>query len=300
MEEKNTKSAFISIVGRPNVGKSSLLNALCGYKIAIVTSKPQTTRTKINGILTEDDTQLVFTDTPGIHKPKTKLGEHMVKAVRESVTNGDMTVLVIECKKQNNLHRDELAIIDSFKAANFNAILVINKVDIVKDKTKIIKLIEIASKLYDFKEIIPLSAKTGDGVDILLDILKNNAVESPHYFPDDTLTDQPERVIASELIREKIMRAMSEEIPHGIAVEIEKFSQRKNGILDISCVIYCEKQNHKGMVIGKNGEILKNIATSARADIENFMQCKVNLQCWIKVKEDWRNREGYIKNFGLN
>ncbi|MCL2013999.1 MAG: GTPase Era [Oscillospiraceae bacterium] len=277
-----------------------MLNVLCGQKIAIVTDKPQTTRTRINGIFTDGDTQLVFTDTPGLHTPKTKLGEHMVKSVRESVTGGDVTVLVVESMNKNRSEpfRDDLVILDIIDQSR-DVFLVINKIDITKDKTNIARTIDMFSKRFNFDAIIPLSAKTGDGVDILVRELKNCAEPGPFFFPEGTSTDQPHKAFTAELIREKIMRVMSQEIPHGIAVEIEKFTERASGLLDISALIYCEKDNHKGMIIGKGGENLKSIAAAARADIEIFFKSKVNLQCWIKVKEDWRNREGFIQNFGL-
>ncbi|HIZ56243.1 MAG TPA: GTPase Era [Firmicutes bacterium] len=299
MEKINTRSAFVSIVGKPNVGKSSLLNMLTGQKIAIVTNRPQTTRTKITGILTKDEVQFVFIDTPGLHKPKTKLSEHMVKAVNQSIADVDIAVLVAE--PVGEVTQAELNLIESFRAQRLPAILVLNKIDTLKNKDVLMERIQKFSSLYNFDHIIPLSALTGEGVDVLLQELDSYALESVHFFPDDTLTDQPERVIIAEIIREKLLLNMREEIPHGIAVTIERMKERSKGnMMDIEAVIYCERDNHKGMIIGKGGAMLKKIATDARLDIQNFLGCHVNLQCWVKVKEDWRNREGLIRTFGLS
>ena len=294
------KTAFIAIVGKANVGKSSILNKLLGTKIAIVSSKPQTTRTRIMGVLTTDDNiQLVFTDTPGFHKPKTKLGEKMVKAVSDSIEGVDACLLVVE--PEGELNPAELELLEKIKKGKNPAILAINKIDTVKEKENLISRIAEMAEHYDFQAIVPVSAQTGNGIDLLLDELKKLAFESEHFFPDDTLTDQPERVIAGEIIREKILRNMEKEIPHGIAVSIEKMKERQDkAITDIDAVIYCEKESHKGMVIGKSGSMLKKVSTQARIDMERFFDCKINLQCWVKVKEDWRNREGLIHNFGLD
>ena len=284
----NDKSAFIAIVGRPNVGKSSILNRLLGTKIAIVSSKPQTTRNRITGVLTEGEYQLVFFDTPGMHKPKNSLGKYMVRSVNESVGGVDCCMLVVEADKSPV--QTELDFIDKFKALGMPAILVINKIDMIKDKEILMKQILEYSKLYDFEAIVPVSASDGNGMNELLEELKNQASEGGHFFEDDTLTDQPERVIASEIIREKILRLCNAEIPHGTAVVIEKMKTRENGILDIDATIFCEKESHKRILIGKNGAMLKKISTFARQDMERFFDCKVFLQVWIKVKEDWRNR----------
>jgi len=295
----NTKNAFVSIIGRPNVGKSSLLNKLIGEKIAAVSDKPQTTRTKITGVLTKDNTQYVFMDTPGFHKAKTKLSEHMIKAVNESITDVDIVMLVVDCTKK--ISENELNLINSFKIKKSPAILVINKIDLISEKSKLLEIINNYSQLYDFKAVIPVSALNNDGLDIILEELKNNAIEGPHYFPDDMLTDQPEKVIAAEIIREKLLMLLNEEIPHGIAVTIDTMREREDkDILDISAEIYCEKDSHKGIVIGKNGALLKKVGSMAREELETFFQIKVNLQCWVKVKEGWRNREGIINNFGLS
>lgn len=294
----NDKSAFIAIVGRPNVGKSSILNRLLGTKIAIVSSKPQTTRNRITGVLTECEYQLVFFDTPGMHKPKNSLGKYMVRSVNESVGGVDCCMLVVEADKSPV--QTELDFIDKFKALGMPAILVINKIDMIKDKEILMKQILEYSKLYDFEAIVPVSASDGNGMNELLEELKKQASEGGHFFEDDTLTDQPERVIASEIIREKILRLCNAEIPHGTAVVIEKMKTRDNGILDIDATIFCEKESHKRILIGKNGAMLKKISTFARQDMERFFDCKVFLQVWIKVKEDWRNRAQLLQNFGFD
>ena len=294
----NDKSAFIAIVGRPNVGKSSILNRLLGTKIAIVSSKPQTTRNRITGVLTEGEYQLVFFDTPGMHKPKNSLGKYMVRSVNESVGGVDCCMLVVEADKSPV--QTELDFIDKFKALGMPAILVINKIDMIKDKEILMKQILEYSKLYDFEAIVPVSASDGNGMNELLEELKKQASEGGHFFEDDTLTDQPERVIASEIIREKILRLCNAEIPHGTAVVIEKMKTRENGILDVDATIFCEKESHKRILIGKNGAMLKKISTFARQDMERFFDCKVFLQVWIKVKEDWRNRAQLLRNFGFD
>ncbi|MDE6722913.1 MAG: GTPase Era [Eubacterium sp.] len=294
-----TKTAFIAIVGKPNVGKSSLLNKMLGAKVAIVSSKPQTTRTKIMGVLTLDETQLVFTDTPGFHKPHNKLGEYMNNAVGDSIGGTDAALFVVE--PNGELDEKELELIKKFKQEKLPVILAINKIDMVKDKKELLSRILYLTKMYDFEAVVPVSATEGISVDELIDEMKKLSVESPHFFPDDTLTDQPERVLAAEMIREKILRLMDKEVPHGIAVSIEKMRERDNkGILDVEAVIYCERETHKGMIIGKNGSMLKKISTFARQDLEGFFDIKVNLHTWVKVKDNWRNRDGLIHNFGLD
>lgn len=294
-----TKTAFIAIVGCPNVGKSSLLNKMLGQKIAIVSSKPQTTRTKIMGVLTNDEVQLVFTDTPGYHKPHNKLGEKMNQAVGDSIGGVDACLFVVEAKGE--IKKGERELLEKFSKLKVPVILAINKIDMLNDKEELLQRIVELSSLYDFQAVVPVCAVTGENVDELIEEMERLSFESPHFFPDDTLTDQPERVLAAEIIREKILRLMDKEIPHGIAVSIEKMRERDNqDILDIEAIIYCERENHKGMVIGKKGAMLKKISTYARQDLENFFQIKVNLQTWVKVKEDWRNREGLIHNFGLD
>lgn len=298
----NTKNAFITIVGKANVGKSSLLNALVGEKIAAVSSKPQTTRTKITGVLTKDETQFVFMDTPGVHKSHTKLSEHMNKAVTETISDGEIILFVTDCSKKISEAEKKLA--ENFKKGKSKLILVINKIDLLGNKEKLVEVINEYSSLCDFDDVIPVSVYENDGLDIIMKTLEENAVSGPHFFPDETLTDQPEKVIMAEIIREKALNNLSDEIPHGIAVTIEELKERDNklgeGILDISAYIYCERESHKGIVIGKNGSMLKTIGAQARQELEEFFRIKVNLQCWVKVKEGWRNREGIIKNFGLS
>ena len=295
---QNDRSAFIAIVGRPNVGKSSILNRLLGQKIAIVSSKPQTTRNRITGVLTEGEVQLVFFDTPGMHKPKNTLGKYMVRSVNESVGGVDCCLLVVEADREAG--KTEQDLIDKFKALHMPAILAINKIDMIKEKEVLMKQILSYAQLYDFEAIVPVSARDGNGMNELLEELKKQACEGGHFFDDDTLTDQPERVIAAEIIREKILRLTDKEIPHGTAVLIERMKTRDNGILDIEATVFCERETHKRILIGKNGEMLKRISTLARQDIERFFDCKVYLQTWIKVKEDWRNRAQLVQNFGYD
>lgn len=295
-----TKSSFVTIIGRPNVGKSTLLNALLGEKIAITSDRPQTTRTKIMGVLTQNETQIVFTDTPGMLVPKNRLGHHMKKAIVDAVSEVDMIILVIEAFNDKP-DETELKLIESIKSQGSKAILVINKVDCIKNKNRLALLIDEFRKLYDFEEIIPASAQNGVNVDVIIDSIVKNAAEMPHFFPDDTLTDQPEKVIVAELIREKILTLLRDEVPHGVAVSIEKMRERENkNIIDINATIYCEKKSHKGILIGKSGSMLKKIGSLSRKDIEEFIGMPVNLQCWIKISEDWRNKEGIIKEFGLS
>mgnify|MGYP000860703756 FL=1 len=295
-----TKNAFIAITGRANAGKSSLTNLLVGEKISIVSEKPQTTRNRINGVLTKGDTQYVFMDTPGMHKPKTKLSEHMVKSIRQSVDDVDCAILMADVtKKISSIEQD---LIRSFASHGTAVVLLLNKVDLLKDKSEILKIIQQYSELYDFEEIIPISVKNRINTDQIMPVLERFAVEGDHFFPDDIATDRTERFMCSEIVREKILRVMQEEIPHGVAVDVEKFKSRMKGdaeIIDISVVIICEKESHKGMIIGKGGERLKQIGTMARGDMEDLLQAKVNLQCFVKVKEDWRNRERVISDLGM-
>lgn len=300
-KDKNNskKSAFIAIVGRPNVGKSSLLNYILGAKVAIVSSKPQTTRTRITGVLTEDDVQLVFVDTPGMHKPKNNLGKYMVRSVSESVNGVDCCLLVVEADKEPG--PVEIRLIEKFKSMEMPAILAINKIDTLKEKDVLMKQILKYSSLYNFEAVVPVCAVDGNGVSELKDELKKQSMDGGFFFDDDTLTDQPERVLASEMIREKILRLCDKEIPHGIAVVIEKMRMRENkDILDIDATIYCERETHKRILIGKNGSMLKKISTFSRQDMENFFGCKVFLQTWIKVKENWRNSVQMMRNFGYD
>lgn len=295
-----TKNAFIAITGRANAGKSSLTNLLVGEKVSIVSEKPQTTRNRINGVLTEGDIQYVFIDTPGMHKAKTKLSEHMVKSIRTSVDDVDCAILMADVTRKISPIEQDL--IRSFASHGTEVILLLNKVDLLKDKGEILGVIEQYSKLYDFAEIIPISVKNHINTDKILPILEKYAVEGEHFFPDDIATDRTERFMCAEIVREKVLWTMQEEIPHGVAVDIESFKTReKNGkeLIDIGVVIICEKDSHKGMIIGKGGDKLKTIGSLARKDIEELVQAKVNLQIFVKVKEDWRNRERFISDMGL-
>ncbi|MDD6278905.1 MAG: GTPase Era [Oscillospiraceae bacterium] len=294
-----SRTAFITIAGRTNAGKSSLLNALIGEKIASVSNKAQTTRTRITGIKTIDDVQLVFFDTPGLHKPINKLSEHMLNTVRESVSDIDAVIFMADCTKKIN--EQELNLLKSLNESKMPVILVLNKIDLLKNKDGLIPIIAELSSQIDFQAVIPASVIDGSGIDIIENEIIKLAQESPHYFPEDMITDQPEKVLAAEMIREKLLMLLSDEVPHGIAVGVEEMTEREDkDILDISAVIYCEKESHKGIVIGKKGAMLKKASTAARIELEEFFQIKVNLQCWVKVKEDWRNREGLIRNFGLS
>ena len=291
----NTKTAIVTIAGRPNVGKSTLTNHLVGEKIAIVSNKPQTTRNRICGILTQDDTQFVFVDTPGFHKPRTKLGDYMVNAVKESIADVDLTVLVVE--PIPSVGSQEEALIEQLMARRVPTILAINKIDTV-EKDKLLEVIATYSQTGAFDAIIPISARTGDGVEALLAECEKYAVESPFLFPDDVTTDQPERQVMAEIIREKLLWNLEKEIPHGTAVENTTFTERDNGIIDIDATIYCEKASHKGIIIGKGGEMLKKISSMARHDCEKFMGTKVYLTTWVKVKENWRDSDFMVRNFG--
>ena len=292
---KNTKTAIVTIAGRPNVGKSTLTNFLVGEKIAIVSNKPQTTRNRICGIVTRDNLQFVFVDTPGFHKPRTKLGDYMVNTVRESISDVDATILVVE--PIASIGSQEKVLIERLQATRCPAILAINKIDTV-EKEKLLEVIAVYSQTGVFDAIIPISAKTGDGVDVLLQQCENYAVESPFLFPDDVTTDQPERQVMAEIIREKLLWCLEKEIPHGTAVEITTFTERPNGIIDLDATIYCEKASHKGIIIGKQGAMLKKISSLARSDCEKFMGTKVYLTTWVKVKENWRDSDFLVRNFG--
>lgn len=298
--QPKTKSAFLSIVGKPNVGKSSIMNAMLGQKVAIVSPKPQTTRTRIMGVLTQGETQLVFIDTPGLHKPRTRLGDYMVKTVSESVSGVDACLLVVE--PEGELTESELSLIQNFKKNHMPAILAINKIDLLANKEALLSRILQFSSLYEFDAVVPVSALKGNGMDELIAELKKHAAPGPHFFDDDALTDMPEKVLAGEIIREKLLELLDKEIPHGVAVSVETMREREDGsgITDIEAIIYCEKQSHKGIIIGKQGAMLKAVGSKARADMERFFDCKINLQCWVKVKEDWRNRQGLLRSFGYN
>lgn len=294
-----TKNLFTAITGRPNAGKSSLTNLLVGEKISIVSEKPQTTRNRINGVLTKGDTQYVFIDTPGMLRARTKLGEHMVKSVRTSVEDVDCAILMADVTKKMSAVEQQL--IRSFENNGTPTILLLNKVDLLKNKEELLPIIEQYAKLYEFAEIIPISVKRRINTDRILPALERFASEGDHFFPDDIATDRTERFLCAEIVREKILWTMDQEIPHGTAVDIESFTSRtnKNGteIIDIGAVVICEKQSHKGMLIGRGGERLKQIGSMARKDIEELLDCKVNLQIFVKVKEDWRNRESIINEF---
>ena len=291
------KTGIFSVVGRPNVGKSTLMNALCGAKIAIVSDKPQTTRTRITGVLTKGEYQMVFLDTPGLHKPKNRLGDFMVKVVNSTVAEVDTAILLVEPVARIGI--PEQMLIDKLKENSMPAILVINKIDTV-EKEKLLEVMALYSAEYDFLEIIPLSAKTGDGLELLEETLKGQCFDSPAFFPEDMISDQPERQLAAEMIREKLLTLLDKEVPHGTAVEIEQFDERGDGVIDISAVIYCERKSHKGIIIGAKDAMLKKVGQLARQDMEDMFGCKVFLQLWVKVKEDWRNSAGLIRNFGYD
>ncbi len=303
------KSGFIAIVGRPNVGKSSLLNKILGQKVAIVSDKAQTTRTRIMGVLNKGENQIVYIDTPGFHKPKNKLGERMMDSVSQGLSDVDAVMLVVEaCPKfklnPDDMPRAELALIEEIKQRKLKAILCLNKIDLLSQKSDLLEVISAYTKLYDFEAVIPVSAETGEGLEELLDEQLKYLTESPHFFGEDQVTDQADSVMVTELVREKMLRLLDKEIPHGIAVGLERFFERDTvagePIIEADAVIYCERDSHKGIIIGKGGAMLKKIGTLARADIEEFFGCKCNLKLWVKVKEDWRNREGLIRSFGLD
>ena len=288
---------MITICGRPNVGKSTLTNALVGEKIAIVSNKPQTTRNRITAIVSRGNTQFVLMDTPGFHKPRTRLGDYMVNVVKESVADVDAVLLLVEPVAAIGPQEEEL--IQRLKSTGAPAILVINKIDTV-DKTRLLSVMALYAQAFDFDAVIPVSAKTGEGLEELMDEMEKYAAEGPHLFPDDMITDQPERQICAELVREKLLQCLDREVPHGTAVEVTKFSERDNGIIDLEVTIYCEKDSHKGIIIGKKGAMLKKIGELARRDIEAFMGTKVYLQTWVKVKENWRDSLAQLRNFGFN
>ena len=292
-----TKTAMITIAGRPIVGKSTLTNYLVGEKIAIVSNKPQTTRNRIRGIVTKDDTQFVFVDTPGYHRARTKLGDYMVNVTQESIADVDMTILVVE--PIASLGPQEEGLLQEIQADHCPVVLAINKIDTV-EKEKLLEVISVYSQKADFEAIVPISAKTGDGVEDLLAVCKKHAVEGPFLFPEDITTDQPERQVMAEIIREKLLWCLDREVPHGTAVEINKFSERDNGIIDLDATIYCEKASHKGIIIGKHGDMLKKISSLARTDCEKFMGTKVYLTTWVKVKENWRDSDFLVRNFGYS
>ena len=291
----STKTAMITIAGRPNVGKSTLTNRLVGEKVAIVSNKPQTTRNRICGIVNRGDTQYIFVDTPGFHKPRNKLGDYMVNVTRQSVSAVDAVLLLVE--PIANIGPQEEALLEQLKTGSEPVILVINKIDTV-EKENLLAVIAAYAGQMDFAAIIPISAKTGEGVEELLRECEKFAEEGPKLFPDDMTTDQPERQVMAEIIREKLLWCLDREVPHGTAVEVTRFTERDDGIIDLDATIYCEKASHKGIIIGKGGAMLKKISSMARVDCEKFMGTKVYLQTWVKVKENWRDSDFLIRNFG--
>ena len=292
----NTKTAMITIAGRPNVGKSTLTNAFVGEKVAIVTNKPQTTRNRICAILNRGESQFVFVDTPGLHKARTRLGDYMVNVVKESVSDVDAVLLLVE--PIANIGAPEQELIDRIKKLGCPAVLVINKVDTLEKKEAVLEVMQVYSQAHDFNAVIPISAKNSEGVEELLALLENYLAQGPQLFPEDMVTDQPERQVMAEILREKLLLCLDKEIPHGTAVEITKFSERDNGIIDLDATIYCEKASHKGIIIGKQGAMLKKISSMARTDCEKFMGTKVYLTTWVKVKENWRDSDFMVRNFG--
>ena len=292
---KITKTAVVSVVGRPNVGKSTLTNKLVGQKVAIVSSKPQTTRTRITGLLNKNGTQYVFLDTPGLHKPRTQLGDYMCKVVTDTVSEVDAAMLVVE--PIANIGPAEESLIAQIKAHHMPAVLVINKLDTVK-KEELLNVIATYAAAHEFEAVVPISARTGEGLDDLLGELSKYAIEGPQLFPEDMVSDQPERQLVAEIIREKMLRLLDREVPHGVAVGIERWHEREDGLVEINAVIYCEKASHKGIIIGKQGAMLREIGKQARGDIERMLDAKVYLELWVKVKEGWRNNQYQMRNFG--
>ena len=292
---KITKTAVVSVVGRPNVGKSTLTNKLVGQKVAIVSSKPQTTRTRITGLLNKNGTQYVFLDTPGLHKPRTQLGDYMCKVVTDTVSEVDVAMLVVE--PIANIGPAEESLIAQMKAHHMPSILVINKIDTVK-KEELLNVIATYAAAHEFEAVVPISARTGEGVDDLLGELSKYAIEGPQLFPEDMVSDQPERQLVAEIIREKMLRLLDREVPHGVAVGIERWQEREDGLVEINAVIYCEKASHKGIIIGKQGAMLREIGKQARGDIERMLDARVYLELWVKVKEGWRNNQYQMRNFG--
>ena len=290
------KSGIITICGRPNVGKSTLTNALVGEKVAIVTNKPQTTRNRICGVRTRGESQFVFVDTPGLHKARTRLGDYMVNVVKESVADVDAVMLLVE--PIPNVGAPEEQLIARIKTLRCPAVLVINKVDTLDKKEKLLEVIQTYEQAHQFQAVVPISAKTGEGVDELLDVLEGYLPQGPQLFPEDMTSDQPERQMMAEILREKLLLCLDKEIPHGTAVEITRFAERDDEVVEVEATIYCEKNSHKGIIIGKDGSMLKKVSTLARQDMERFMGTKVYLQTWVKVKENWRDNPAAIQNFG--
>ena len=290
------KSGIITICGRPNVGKSTLTNALVGEKVAIVTNKPQTTRNRICGIKTRGESQFVLVDTPGLHRARTRLGDYMVSVVRESVSDVDAVLLLVE--PIPNVGEPEAQLITRLKTLKCPAVLAVNKADMVEQKEKLLEVIQVYSQEHDFDAVVPISARTGQGVEELLDVLEDYLPVGPQLFPDEMTSDQPERQMTAEILREKLLLLLDKEIPHGTAVEITRFAEREDEVVEVEATIYCEKSSHKGIIIGKGGGMLKKASTWARQDMERFMGTKVFLKTWVKVKENWRDNPAAIQNFG--
>ncbi len=289
------KTAMITLAGRPNVGKSTLLNAIVGEKVAIVTPKPQTTRNRICGIRNRGETQFIFLDTPGLHRAKTRLGDYMVSVVRASIADVDAVAILVEPRPV--IGDPEQQLMDRVREAKLPAVLVINKIDTVP-KEDLLAVIDVYRQAMDFQAIVPISAKQNEGVEELLDVLETFAQEGPALFTDDMTTDQPERQIVAELVREKLLLYLQQEVPHGTAVEVTRFTERNDGIIDLYVTIYCEKESHKGIIIGKKGETVKKIASAARQEIERFMGAKVYMETVVKIRENWRDNQNYIRGFG--
>ena len=291
-----TKNAMITVAGRPNVGKSTLTNALVGEKVAIVSNKPQTTRGRITGVVARGETQFVFMDTPGFHRARTRLGEYMDKVVRESVSDVDAVVLVVE--PIASVGRQEAELIRQIRNSGVPAVLAVNKIDTV-EKPELLSVIAAYAAAHDFAAIVPISARTGEGLDALMDELEGFAEEGPHLFPDDVFTDQPEKQLCAEIIREKLLWCLEREVPHGTAVVVTRFEEREDGVVELDATIYCEKASHKGIIIGRQGAMLKKIGEMARRDMETLLDTKVFLQTWVKVKENWRDSQALLRNFGF-
>ncbi len=289
------KSGFVSVIGRPNVGKSTLLNTVTGQKIAIMSDKPQTTRNTIRGVITNKECQLILIDTPGIHKPKTKLGEYMVNVAADTIKEVDLVLFLVEANVQPGAQ--DINIIEQLKQVKTPVFLILNKVDLI-NKEKLLAIIDSYSKLMNFKAIIPISALKNDGIDIILKEALDYIPEGPQFFSEDMLTDQPEKVIAAEMIREKVLLNLDDEVPHGVGVEVTSFKERNDGLINIQATIYCEKSSHKGIIIGKQGTMLKKIGSAARYEIERLLDTKIFLELWVKVKPDWRNSDNMLKTLG--
>jgi GTP-binding protein Era len=304
IENSISSTAFVAIVGKPNVGKSSILNRILNQKVSIVSSKPQTTRNKIIGILNQNNIQLVFLDTPGFHKPKTKLGNFMIKSINSSIKDVDVCLFVTEATKNidcEDISKLEYFLLDRIKNRNSKAVLAINKIDTLKDKSSLLKQTEIFSNIFSFSSVVPVSAKSGEGLDLLVEELKKFALLGVHFFDDNLITDQPVKVSVSEIIREKLLICLNQEVPHGVNVLVQRMTKREDkNLIDLEAIIYCEKESHKKIIIGKSGNMLKKVGELSRHELEEFFLSKINLQLWVKVKDDWRNNESIIRNFGLD